>query len=109
MAKNGVYTKMVLSQNGGNLDDTKDADRVSDDEDYSEDETVSRKSWMAQQLGLDGLVPVGLGRTGSIHSRKSAEIGRSTISTCIRALLHDDALQKMRYLLKMRTLSTFLY
>lgn len=74
MAKNGVYTKMVLSQNGGNLDDTKDADRVSDDEDYSEDETVSRKSWMAQQLGLDGLVPVGLGRTGSIHSRKSAEI-----------------------------------
>ena len=74
MAKKGIYTKLVLAQNGGNEDDTKDVERLSEDEDDSGDEAVKGKSWMADDISLNN-VPVGLARTASIRSRKSADNG----------------------------------
>ena len=53
MAKKGVYTRLVLAQNGGREDDTKDYDRVSDDEYVSEDEAVKGEPWMKNGRGTN--------------------------------------------------------
>ena len=57
MAKKGVYTKLVLAQNGGREDDTKDYDRVSDDEYVSEDEAVKGEPIVENGSGIAGKSP----------------------------------------------------
>ena len=74
MAKKGVYTKLVLAQNGGREDDTKDYDEVSDDEYISEGEAVKGESLVTDDLDMNN-APLGLGRSGSLTIRKLRKTG----------------------------------
>ena len=74
MAKKGVYTRLVLAQNGGREDDTKDYDEVSDDEYISEGEAVKGESLVTDDLDMNN-APLGLGRSGSLTIRKLRKTG----------------------------------
>ena len=74
MAKKGVYTKLVLAQNGGREDDTKDYDEVSDDEYISEGEAGKGESLVTDDLDMNN-APLGLGRSGSLTIRKLRKTG----------------------------------